>query len=111
MRSFSNGLPRRIELGQNNNNNNNNYQSNNRGAPTPQTSSFPHYTSSPMSTPNNFSMMSAPHHVTSFPSSYNMRQDGSPTEPFPSVDSLIGDNDSNHGDSGDNNEIPSLSNF
>ncbi|KAF2425254.1 hypothetical protein EJ08DRAFT_404617 [Tothia fuscella] len=109
MRSFSNGIPpRRIELGQNNG-----YQPN-RNAPTPQTASFPHYTSSPMAAPNNYSMLSAPHHVNSFPSSYSMRQDGSPTEPFPSVDSLIGDNDSNHnGDNNENNDgsIQSLSNF
>jgi hypothetical protein len=107
MRSFSNNnLPRRMELGGNS-------YSSHRGAPAPQTSTFPNYnTSSPMAAPSNFSMMSAPHHVTSFPSSY-MRQDGSPTEPFPSVDSLIGgdDNNSRHENENNENGLQSLSNF
>jgi len=106
MRSYSNNnLPRRIELGGNS-------YSSHRGAPTPQSSTFPNYTSSPMATPSNFSMMSAPHHVTSFPNSY-MRQDGSPTEPFPSVDSLIGGDDNHSHHENENNEsgLQSLSSY
>jgi hypothetical protein len=49
-------------------------------------------------------MMSAPHHITSFPNSY-MRQEGSP-EQFPSVGELVGEvvengegNENSNGDS------------
>jgi hypothetical protein len=104
MRSFSNNnLPRRMELG-------NNSYSSHRGAPPPQTSTFPNYTSSPMAAPSNFSMMSAPHHVTSFPNSY-MRQENS--EPFPSVDSLIGGDDNHSHHENENNEsgMQSLTSF
>jgi len=43
----------------------------------PQSATFPHYTSSPMSTPNSFSMMSAPHHISSFSNAGYLRPDGS----------------------------------
>jgi len=60
----------------------------------PQSSTFPHYTSSPMTTPNSFPMMSsAPHHVTSFPNSF--LRPGSPGEQYSSG---LGD------DNGDNND-------
>ncbi|KAE9985269.1 hypothetical protein BLS_009012 [Venturia inaequalis] len=102
MRTFSgNNLPRRMELG------NNQY----RGAPPPQSSTFPNYTSSPMAAPSNFSMMSAPHHITSFPNSY-MRQESS-SEPFPSVDSLIGgdDHSSHHENESNENGMQPLTTF
>jgi hypothetical protein len=55
-----------------------------------------------MSTPNTFSMMSAPHNITSFPSSY-MRP-GSP-EQFSSVGDLGGDlENSNEHDNNNNSE-------
>src|SRR5947208_3079409 len=84
MRPFSSGVPRRIDVA----------QPTTRPAFSPTRTEAPHsatfsaYTS-PISPPHSFSMMSAPHHITSFPGSY-MRQEGSP-EHFPSVGELVGD--------------------
>jgi len=64
-------------------------------AQEPQSASFANYSSSPISPPNSFGIMSAPHQITSFSSSY-MRQEGSP-EHFSSVGEFdVG------GDNGDN---------
>ncbi|KAF2396211.1 homeobox-domain-containing protein [Trichodelitschia bisporula] len=107
MRSYSNnGMPRRMDMS------NTSYSPSRSSAPQT-TSPFSTYSGSPLHTPNSFSMMSAPQHVTSFPSSY-MRQDGGSSEPFPSVGELVNDdNGSQHGDNGDNhdNGMPSLSSF
>jgi hypothetical protein len=63
----------------------------------PQSASFPHYTSSPMATPNTFSMMSAPHHITSFPNSGYLQADGgSPTHE--SYGDMDGDNNDQNAD-------------
>lgn len=76
MRSYSNNMPRRMEL--------NTSCANNspygtiappRTAPTPQSATFPPYSASPLQA--SYSMLSAPHHVTSFPNSY-MRPEVSP---------------------------------
>ncbi|KAF1986969.1 hypothetical protein K402DRAFT_60439 [Aulographum hederae CBS 113979] len=102
MRSFSGGVPRRIELS-------NQYQpqsqrSNNNGNPgnaTPRTATFPNYSSSPMASQQSFSMMSAPHHITSFSNSY-IRQDGN--EHFPNVGSVVGEVEDSGSDGNEHNE-------
>lgn len=87
MRSFSTGMPRRIDL----TSATSSYQPTSRpgSVHTPQTATYPHYQSSPMGTPTSFNLMSAPHHVTSFQNSY-LRQDeseGPEGSHFPNVDS------------------------
>ncbi|KAF2852169.1 homeobox-domain-containing protein [Plenodomus tracheiphilus IPT5] len=84
MRSFSNGVPRRIELST--------HYSPNRGSSTPQTAHFPSYSSSPLITPQSYAMpqMSAPHHLTSFSSSY-LRNDSSHTNQYDNVGSVLGE--------------------
>jgi len=79
-----------------------------RSESTPQSATFSSYTSSPMATPNSFSMMSAPHHITSFPNHPYMRHEGSPTEQFPSVGELVGEE---NGDNGDNNSGENMPSF
>ncbi|KAF1959860.1 homeobox-domain-containing protein [Byssothecium circinans] len=77
MRSFSNGVPRRIELST--------HYTPNRSSTTPQTAGFPTYTSSPLVTPGNFAIpqLSAPHHMTSFPNSY-LRNDSAQSDSYSS---------------------------
>jgi hypothetical protein len=70
LRSFSNGMPRRIELST--------HYTPSRNASTPQTAQFPSYSSAPLVTPHSYAMaqLSAPHHLTTFSHSY-MRNDPS----------------------------------
>jgi len=84
MRSFSNSVPRRIELST--------HYTPSRNSSQPQTATFPTYSSSPLITPQNFSMpqMSAPHHMTSFPSSY-LRNDSAQGDPYPGVGAVLGE--------------------
>jgi hypothetical protein len=69
----------------------------------PHSGSFANYTSSPMVPPHSFSMLSTPHHATSFSSPY-MRHEGSPPVHFPSVGELVGEEngDNNDNTNGDN---------
>jgi hypothetical protein len=64
LRSFSNGVPRRIELST--------HYTPSRSSSTPQTAHFPSYSSAPLVTPHSYGMpqLSAPHHLTTFPHSY-----------------------------------------
>lgn len=82
MRSFSNGVPRRIELSTN-------YPPG-RSTSTPQTAQFPSYTSTSLATPHNYAMpqMSAPHHLTSFSSPY-MRNDSAHSDHYSGVGSVL----------------------
>lgn len=84
MRSFSNGVPRRIELST--------HYSPNRGNPTPQTAHFPSYSGSPLVTPQSYAMpqMSAPHHLSSFSNSY-MRNDSGHNDQYSGVGSVLGE--------------------
>jgi hypothetical protein len=96
MRSYSGSVPRRIELSPH-------YTPNrNVGLSTPQTATFPNYQTSPMGAPQNFSMphMSAPHHITSFPSSF-LRQDNHQGEQYQSVGAVLGEVVDNHSQEGD----------
>ncbi|KAF2748217.1 homeobox-domain-containing protein [Sporormia fimetaria CBS 119925] len=83
MRSFSNSVPRRIELST--------HYTPSRSTNTPQTATFPTYSSSPLVTPQSFAMpqMSAPHHITSFQNSY-LRND-SHSEQYPGVGAVLGE--------------------
>jgi hypothetical protein len=86
MRSFSNGVPRRIELSTH-------YPSNrNHNHNTPQTAHFPSYSGSPLVTPQSYAMpqMSAPHHLSSFPNSY-LRNDSAHSEQYSGVGSVLGE--------------------
>ncbi|KAF2133428.1 homeobox-domain-containing protein [Dothidotthia symphoricarpi CBS 119687] len=82
MRSFSNGLPRRIELST--------HYPPSRSTSTPQTAQFPSYAGSPLSTPHSYAMpqMSAPHHLTSFSNSY-MRGDSAHGDHYSGVGSVL----------------------
>jgi hypothetical protein len=84
MRSFSNGVPRRIELST--------HYPSNRNHSTPQTAHFPSYSGSPLVTPQSYAMpqMSAPHHLSSFPNSY-LRNDSGHGEQYPGVGSVLGE--------------------
>ncbi|KAH7346131.1 hypothetical protein BKA66DRAFT_433255 [Pyrenochaeta sp. MPI-SDFR-AT-0127] len=84
MRSFSNGVPRRIELST--------HYTPHRGTSTPQTAQFPSYSSSPLVTPQSYAMpqMSAPHHLSTFPSSY-LRNDSAHTDQYSGVGSVLGE--------------------
>jgi len=64
VRSLSGSVPRRIELSP--------HYTPSRSATTPQTATFPNYTSSPLVAPQGFQIphMSAPHHITAFQDSY-----------------------------------------
>jgi len=106
MRPFGNNMPRRIEVGPTSAGSPtvsrpNQYSPTTRtdGSPSqsqgPQSATFPHFTSN-MSTSHSFSMMSAPHHITSFPGSNYMRQD----ETSPTHDSY---GDDLHDDNNDQN--------
>lgn len=83
MRSFSGDVPRRIELST--------HYTPSRSVTTPQTATFPNYTSSPLVT-QSFQMphMSAPHHITSFQNSY-MRQDVGQNDQYSQVGAVLGE--------------------
>lgn len=84
MRSFSSSVPRRIELST--------HYTPSRSTTTPQTATFPTYTSSPLVTPQSFAMpqLSAPHHLTSFPNSY-LRNDTAQSEQYSSSGTVLGE--------------------
>ncbi|RMZ71464.1 homeobox domain-containing [Pyrenophora seminiperda CCB06] len=94
LRSFSNGVPRRIELST--------HYTPHRNGSTPQTAHFPSYSASPLITPQSYTMpqMSAPHHMSSFPNSY-MRNDSANHDSYSAVGSILGEvmeNASQHSD-------------
>jgi hypothetical protein len=94
MRSFSNGVPRRIELST--------HYTPQRNGSTPQTAHFPSYSGSPLITPQSYAMpqMSAPHHMSSFSSSY-LRNDSAHNDSYSGVGSVLGEvmeNASQHSD-------------
>lgn len=84
MRSFSNGVPRRIELST--------HYTPSRSTSTPQTAHFPSYSSSPLVTPQSYAMpqMSAPHHLSTFPNSY-LRNDSAHNDQYSGVGSVLGE--------------------
>jgi hypothetical protein len=84
IRSFSNGMPRRIELST--------HYTPSRSTSTPQTAQFPSYSSAPLATPVSYGMpqLSAPHHLTSFPNSY-LRNDAGHNDSYSSVNSSLRD--------------------
>ncbi|KAF2115992.1 hypothetical protein BDV96DRAFT_599523 [Lophiotrema nucula] len=84
MRSFSNSVPRRIELST--------HYTPSRSATTPQTATFPTYSSSPLVTPQSFAMpqLSAPHHLTTFQNSY-LRNDTGSSDQYPGVGAVLGE--------------------
>lgn len=84
MRSFSNGVPRRIELST--------HYTPNRSASTPQTAQFPSYSSAPLATPVSYGMpqLSAPHHLSTFPNSY-LRNDSAHNDHYSGVSSSLRD--------------------
>ncbi|KAJ8106970.1 hypothetical protein OPT61_g9186 [Boeremia exigua] len=84
MRSFSNGVPRRIELST--------HYAPSRSVSTPQTAQFPSYSSAPLATPVSYGMpqMSAPHHLSTFPSSY-LRNDSAHNDSYSGVSSSLRD--------------------
>ncbi|KAH8732527.1 hypothetical protein GQ44DRAFT_602041 [Phaeosphaeriaceae sp. PMI808] len=98
MRSFSNGVPRRIELST--------HYTPNRSTNTPQTAHFPSYSGSPLVTPHSYAMpqLSAPHHLSTFPNSY-LRNDSGHGEQYPGVGSVLGEviEHSNHNQDNDDN--------
>jgi hypothetical protein len=96
MRSLSNGMPRRIDTL---NQQHSFIQPRDPSSPSmsaaPQTATFPNYVSSPLAPPQHYAtLMSAPHHVTSFQNSY-LRQDGGCVnvtgDSFPNVGAVLGD--------------------
>jgi hypothetical protein len=100
MRSFSNGVPRRIELST--------HYTPQRNGSTPQTAHFPSYSGSPLVTPQSYAMpqMSAPHHMSSFPNSY-MRNDSAHNDSYSAVGSVLGEvmeNASQHSDDHHNDQ-------
>jgi hypothetical protein len=84
MRSFSNGVPRRIELST--------HYTPSRSASTPQTAQFPSYSSAPLATPHSYGMpqLSAPHHLSSFSNSY-LRNDSAHNDHYSGVSSSLRD--------------------
>lgn len=84
MRSFSNGVPRRIELST--------HYAPSRSASTPQTAQFPSYSSAPLATPHSYGMsqLSAPHHLSSFPNSY-LRNDSAHNDHYSGVSTSLRD--------------------
>ncbi|KAF1978481.1 homeobox-domain-containing protein [Bimuria novae-zelandiae CBS 107.79] len=84
MRSFSNNVPRRIELSS--------HYTPSRSVTTPQTATFPTYTSSPLVTPQSFAMpqLSAPHHMTSFQNSY-LRNDSAQSDHYSGAGAILGE--------------------
>ncbi|KAF2280163.1 uncharacterized protein EI97DRAFT_439225 [Westerdykella ornata] len=100
MRSFSSSVPRRIELST--------HYTPSRTATTPQTATFPTYSSSPLVTPQSYAMpqLSAPHHITSFQNSY-LRNDSGQGEQYPGVGTVLGEvlDNSNHDNDESNDQI------
>ncbi|KAF1947733.1 homeobox-domain-containing protein [Clathrospora elynae] len=82
MRSFSNGVPRRIELST--------HYTPHRNGSTPQTAHYPSYSGSPLITPYSMPQMSAPHHMSTFPNSY-LRNDSTHNDSYSSVGSVLGE--------------------
>ncbi|KAF3049804.1 hypothetical protein E8E11_010413 [Didymella keratinophila] len=84
MRSFSNGVPRRIELST--------HYTPSRSASTPQTAQFPSYSSAPLTTPVSYGMpqLSAPHNLSTFASSY-LRNDSAHNDHYSGVSSSLRD--------------------
>ncbi|KAF2000093.1 hypothetical protein P154DRAFT_208948 [Amniculicola lignicola CBS 123094] len=84
MRSFSNSVPRRIELST--------HYTPNRSATTPQTATYPTYSGSPLVTPQSYAMpqLSAPHHMSTFQNSY-LRNDSSQGDQYPGVGAVLGE--------------------
>jgi hypothetical protein len=84
MRSFSNGVPRRIELST--------HYTPSRSTSTPQTAQFPSYSSAPLVTPVSYGMpqLSAPHNLSTFPSSY-LRNDSAHNDHYSGVSSSLRD--------------------
>ena len=100
MRSFSNGVPRRIELST--------HYAPQRNGSTPQTAHFPYFSGSPLVTPSSYGMPQrrAPHHMSSFPSSY-MRNDSAHNDSYSAVGSVLGEvmeNASQHSDDHHNDQ-------
>lgn len=100
MRSFSTSVPRRIELST--------HYTPSRTTTTPQTATFPTYSSSPLVTPQSYAMpqLSAPHHITSFQNSY-LRNDSGHGEQYPGVGAVLGEviDNSNHDNDDSNDQI------
>jgi len=102
MRSFSSHVPRRIELST--------HFTPSRNSTTPQTATFPTYSSSPLVTPQSFAMpqLSAPHHITTFQNSY-MRNDSGQSDQYPSVGAVLGEvienSNQENDDSNDNHSV------
>lgn len=84
MRSFSNGVPRRIELST--------HYTPSRNTSTPQTAQFPSYSSAPLATPQSYGMpqLSAPHHLTTFSNMY-LRNDSANNDHYSGVNSSLRD--------------------
>ncbi|KAF2178870.1 hypothetical protein K469DRAFT_325885 [Zopfia rhizophila CBS 207.26] len=84
MRSFSSSVPRRIELST--------HYTPSRSSTTPQTATFPTYTSSPLVTPQSYAMpqLSAPHHITTFQNSY-LRNESGQNDQYPGVGAVLGE--------------------
>ncbi|KAJ4354939.1 hypothetical protein N0V95_003405 [Ascochyta clinopodiicola] len=95
LRSFSNGVPRRIELST--------HYSPGRSVSTPQTAQFPSYSSAPLATPHSYGMpqLSAPHHLSTFPNTY-LRNDSAHNDHYSGVGSSLRDmlEHSDHGSEG-----------
>lgn len=102
MRSFSSHVPRRIELST--------HFTPSRNSSTPQTATFPTYSSSPLVTPQSFAMpqLSAPHHITTFQNSY-LRNDSGQSDQYPSVGAVLGEvienSNQENDDSNDNHSV------
>jgi hypothetical protein len=84
MRSFSNSVPRRIELST--------HYTPNRSTTTPQTATYPTYSGSPLVTPQSYAMpqLSAPHHMSTFQNSY-LRNDSAQSDQYPGVGAVLGE--------------------
>lgn len=84
VRSFSNGMPRRIELST--------HYAPSRSVSTPQTAQFPSYSSAPLATPHSYGMsqLSAPHHLSIFPNSY-VRNDSAHNDHYSGISSSLRD--------------------
>jgi hypothetical protein len=97
MRSFSNGVPRRIELST--------HYTLNRSTSTPQTAQFPSYSSASLATPHSYgvSQLSAPHHLSTFSHSY-LRNDSAHSDHYSGVSSSLRDmlEHSDHGNDDSN---------
>jgi hypothetical protein len=100
MRSFSNGVPRRIELST--------HYTPQRHGSTPQTAHFPSFSGSPLATPQSYVMpqLSAPHHMSNFSNSY-LRNDSAHNDSYAGIGSVLGEvmeNASQHSDDHHNDQ-------